>query len=202
LPALRGTGLAFALALGLVGILGPAGPPAPSSADGPRRVPVPADRIVVDDGDTVGIRWPEGREEVRLLGIDCPETFHPEHDLPYPQPFGEMATGFLVGCLAVAERVELLRAAEPDPYGRTLGYLFLDGKNYSVLVLEARLAVETVRAFGDSGFPEEAKACLEAARRAGPVAFERPDAYRRRMKAVSAWLRERGLYPGVPAERR
>jgi len=44
----------------------------------------------VDDGDTVMIRWPQDREAetVRLLGIDCPETRHIEHDIPYEQAFG------------------------------------------------------------------------------------------------------------------
>lgn len=168
------------------------------AADGSARVAVPKDLVLVDDGDSIAIRWKEGIEVVRLLGIDAPETLHLEHDLPYAQPFGDAAAGFLAGALAAAGRVELLRAAKKDAYGRTLAYLFLDGKNASVLALEARLAIETVSHFGDNGLPEEAAACVAAAKASGPVAFEEPHLYRKRMRDVSAWLKEKGLYPRGP----
>ncbi len=161
----------------------------------PPAVNVPKDLVTVDDGDSIDIRWPEGVEVVRLLGIDTPETFHPQHDIPYGQPFGEEATGFLEGALAVARKVEIRRARQKDPYGRTLAWLALDGRSYSVLVVEARLAVETVSHFGDNGFPDEAAAVLAAAKRAGPVAFEEPYRYRARMREVAAWLKAHGRYP-------
>lgn len=164
----------------------------------PRAEPVPVPKALLhhDDGDSVWIRWPTGVEVVRILGMDTPETAHPEHDIPYAQPFGEAAAGFLRGCVAMADRVELLRAEEKDPYGRTLAYLLLDGRNYSVLVVEARLAAENVRHFGDNGFPDRAAAVLAAAKAAGPIPFEPPHRFRSRMRKVSAWLRERGEYPG------
>ena len=168
-----------------------------ATADEPERTQVPKALIAFDDGDTIEIRWPkaESPEMVRILGLDTPEVMHLEHDLPFAQPFGEAAAGFLRGCLAVADEVELQRAPEKDPYGRTLGYLFLDGKNYSVLAIEARLAVETVTHFGDNGLPEPAAACVEAAKRAGPVPFEPPFRFRRRMSKVSKWMRDDGSYP-------
>jgi micrococcal nuclease len=156
------------------------------------RVEVPVDRVRVGDGDTVDIRWgPRDVEIVRILGIDTPETLNPEHNLPYGQAFGEEARGFAKGAFAAATKVELLRSAELDPYGRTLGYLFVNGLNYSVLVVRARLAVETVSHFGDNGFPKEAAEVLEAARAAGPVPFEAPHLYRQRMREVSEWERSR-----------
>ncbi|MCB9882450.1 MAG: thermonuclease family protein [Planctomycetes bacterium] len=159
-------------------------------------VEVPKNALRFDDGDTVDIHWSENEIEiVRILGIDTPEVLHLEHDLPYPQPFGYEAAGFLRGCIAVADRVELLRSGQKDPYGRTLGYLILDGKNYSVLVIEARLAVESVSRYGDNGLPDQAADCLDAARRAGPVPFEDPHLYRKRMRAVSQDLKARGAYP-------
>jgi len=159
------------------------------------RQAVPKERLRVDDGDSLLIGWPERMEVVRVLGIDTPEVQHLEHDLPFAQPFGEQAAGFLQGALAVADRVEILRAPDKDPYGRTLAYLFLDGKNYSVLVVEARLAVENVSHFGDNGLPAEAAAVKEAAAQAGPVPFEAPHIYRARMRRLSAWMREHGTYP-------
>lgn len=185
---------ALALAACAVGLV------APTNAAESERVKVPKALIALDDGDSVAIRWPEGVEVVRILGIDAPEVQHLEHDLPFAQPFGEKAAGFLEGCLAVADEVVLLRSGQKDPYERTLGYLFLDGKNYSLLVLRARLAVENVSHFGDNGLPEEAAAVLEAAKAAGPVPFEAPHRYRRRMKAVSAWMKKNGTYPAAPSD--
>jgi len=168
-----------------------------ATADEPERTQVPKALIAFDDGDTIEIRWPtsDDPEVVRILGIDAPEVQHLDHDIPYAQPFGEKAAGFLEGALAVARKIELLRSGQKDDYGRTLGYLFLDGRNYSVLVLRARLAVETVSHYGDNGLPEPAAACLAAAKEAGPVAFEPPYRYRARMRAVTRRLREEGRYP-------
>jgi endonuclease YncB( thermonuclease family) len=169
--------------------------PRPEAGAEGERVAVPAGAVLVDDGDSVTITWPDRVETVRLLGIDCPETLHLEHDLPYEQPFAERAAGFLEGCLAGADRVELLRAADPDRYGRTLGYLYADGRNTSVLLVQARLAVESVGTYGDNGLPAPAAEVVAAAKAAGPVPFEDPGAYRARMRGVSAWLKARGLYP-------
>jgi endonuclease YncB( thermonuclease family) len=154
------------------------------------RVAVPPERVRAGDGDTVDIEWAKGDvETVRILGIDTPETQNPEHNLPYGQAFGDEARGFAKGAFAAAQRVEVLRTAELDPYGRTLGYVFVNGVNYSVLVVRARLAAETVSHYGDNGFPREAAEVLAAAKAAGPVPFEAPHLYRQRMREVSEWGR-------------
>ena len=158
------------------------------------RVPVDPSRIQVDDGDTVVIRWSkDDLEIVRILGIDTPETRHLEHNLPYAQSFGPEARAFAQGAFAAATQVELLRASTVDPYGRSLGYLFLNGRNYSVLVVQARLSAETVTFYGDNGLPNEAAEVLAAAKTAGPVPFEPPHVFRGRMRDVSKWMKEKGL---------
>jgi endonuclease YncB( thermonuclease family) len=195
--------------VGLVGVLALGGPLTAAAAQAPgaraavpqkrahsQRVAVDPALITVDDGDTAMIAWGSGDSEiVRILGIDCPETRHPEHDLPYAQPFGEEARAFARGAFAAATRVELLRAATVDPYGRTLGYLFIDGRNYSVMVVTARLAEESVTRYGDNGLPREAAAVAEAARNAGPLPFESPGAFRARMRDVTRWMKAKGIYP-------
>src|SRR6267378_7711511 len=94
------------------------------------RVPVDPAVIEIDDGDSLLIRWSKADlETVRILGIDTPETRHLEHNLPYAQPFGPEARAFAMGAFALAAKVELLRARTLDPYGRTLGYVFLNGRN-------------------------------------------------------------------------
>ena len=160
------------------------------------RVAVDLKLIEIDDGDTIQIKWgPNDVEEVRILGIDCPETRHVQHDIPYSQNFGEEAKAFARGTFATATKVELLRATMLDPYDRTLGYVFVNDKNYSVLVLEARLAEESITAFGDNGFPQEAAVVLASAKGAGPLPFEPPYQYRNRMRRLSEWMKGKGTYP-------
>jgi endonuclease YncB( thermonuclease family) len=168
--------------------------PSPQTRPHSMRVPVDPARIQVDDGDTIVIRWSKGDLEiVRILGIDTPETRHLEHNLPYAQSFGPEARAFAQGAFAVGTQVELLRASTVDPYGRSLGYLFLNGRNYSVLVVQARLSAETVTFYGDNGLPNEAAEVLAAAKTAGPVPFEPPHAFRGRMRDVVNWMKEKGL---------
>ena len=160
------------------------------------RVAVPPALLQVDDGDTVSIRWSDKDEEiVRILGIDAPETRHVEHNLPYAQPFGEEARAFSLGAFTAAGRIELLRAGTVDPFGRTLGYLFIDGRNYSTMIVRARLAAESITQFGDNGFPKEAAEVMEAARAQGPLPFEPAHVFRARMRELSVWLKARGEYP-------
>jgi micrococcal nuclease len=170
--------------------------PKPQSRTHSERVAVPAALLQVDDGDTVSIRWSDKDEEiVRILGIDAPETRHVEHNLPYAQPFGEEARAFALGAFASGVRIELLRAATLDPFGRTLGYLFIDGRNYSTMIVRARLAAESITQFGDNGFPKEAAEVMEAAKAQGPLPFEPPHVFRARMRELSNWLKARGAYP-------
>jgi micrococcal nuclease len=162
-----------------------------------KRVSVEPARIRVVDGDTVVLDWGENdRETVRILGIDTPETAHPRYDMPYAQSFGNEARAFARGAFAAASRVELLRADMTDPYGRTLGYCFVNGVNYSVLAIRSRYAEESVTRFGDNGFAREAAEVLAAARAAGPMPFEPPGDFRRRMRAVTEWMKAKGLDAG------
>jgi micrococcal nuclease len=168
--------------------------PSPQTRPHSTRVPVDPLRIQVDDGDTVAIRWSkDDREIVRILGIDTPETRHLEHNLPYAESFGPEARAFAQGAFATATQVELIRASTVDPYGRSLGYLFLNGRNYSVLVVQARLSAETVTFYGDNGLPGPAAEVLAAAKAAGPVPFEPPHLYRARMRDLTKWMKENGL---------
>ena len=190
-------------------ILGPASPAAQGKPDPTKfaptrkgRVDVPKAGVRLDDGDSMAIDWGGGVvEQVRILGIDTPEVMHLEHGIPYDQPFGTEARGFLRGAVAACGTLSLLRSGETDPFGRTLGYVFVDEANVSVLLLRARLAVENVSYFGDNGLPEPAAHCLAAAKQAGPVAFEKPHRFRKRMRALSEWLKAQGKYPGgTPAQ--
>jgi endonuclease YncB( thermonuclease family) len=157
------------------------------------RVSVPVEKVRTGDGDTIDIEWAKGDVEIiRILGIDTPETQNPEHNLPYGQAFGDEARGFAKGAFSAAQRIEVLRTDSLDPYGRSLGYVFVNGVNYSVLIVRARLAVETVSHYGDNGFAKEAAEVLAAANAAGPVPFEAPHLYRARMRDVSEAMKRNG----------
>jgi endonuclease YncB( thermonuclease family) len=136
------------------------------------RVAVPPEAVHVLDGDTAVIRGrPADTETVRVLGIDTAELFgakgrHPMDQMPPMTAAGAEARGFARGAFAAAHKIELLRSTRLDRYRRTLGYFFLDDRNYSVLVIEARLSEETISHYGDNGLPHEAAEVLEAARRA------------------------------------
>jgi micrococcal nuclease len=160
------------------------------------RVKVDPATVVVEDGDTVVIRWPGADAEiVRILGIDTPETRRLEHNLPFDQPFGKEAKAFAQGAFAAASEVELLRCPTLDPYGRTLAYLFINGRNFSVMVIMARYSTETVSHYGDNGLPNEAAEVKAAAKDIGALPFEPPHVYRARMRDLTNWMKQAGQYP-------
>jgi len=84
----------------------------------PPRGPYRVTRVL--DGDTIVL---DNGETVRLIGVDAPETHHPE--IPV-QRFGEEATEFLK---RFAEGFECTLEYEPnnirDQYGRLLAYVFV-----------------------------------------------------------------------------
>jgi micrococcal nuclease len=173
--------------------------PAPAKAQtrpSGQRVKVDPAIIAVEDGDTVIIRWPGAEAEVvRILGIDTPETRRLEHNLPFDQPFGREANAFAQGAFAAATEVDLLRCPTLDPYGRTLAYLFINGRNFSVMVIKARYSTQTVSHYGDNGLPNEAAEVKAAAKDIGALPFEPPHLYRARMRDLTNWMKQAGQYP-------
>jgi micrococcal nuclease len=161
-----------------------------------QRVRVDPAAVTVEDGDTVIIRWPNADVEiVRILGIDTPETRRLEHNLPFDQLLGPESRAFAQGAFAAASELELLRCPTLDPYDRTLAYLFINGRNYSVLAIKARLTTETIGHYGDNGLPKEAAEVVAAAKDIGPLPFEPPHQFRARMRDLTTWLKQRGQYP-------
>lgn len=103
------------MALGLVALLSGAcsGTPLPS---GVARV----ERVV--DGDTVEVTLSTGRERIRLLGIDTPETVHPTKPT---ECFGPEASARLAELAPVGAELRIERDVElRDRYGRLLAYLW------------------------------------------------------------------------------
>jgi micrococcal nuclease len=174
--------------------------PAPKAQPRPhgQRIKVDAALVKVEDGDGVDIHWGSGDTEiVRILGIDTPEVRRLEHNLPYDQAFGPEARAFTQGAFAAATEIELLRSPTLDPYGRTLAYLFINGRNFSVMVIKARYSGETVSHYGDNGLPKEAAEITAAAKDAGAnlLPFEPPHLYRARMRTLTNALKQAGKFP-------
>jgi micrococcal nuclease len=174
--------------------------PAPKVQPRPstQRLKVDPALVTVEDGDNVLIRWNDKDTEIiRILGIDTPEIRRLEHNLPYDQPFGLEAKAFAQGAFAAATDIELIRSPTLDPYGRTLAYLFINGRNFSVMVIKAKYSGETVSHYGDNGLPKESAEVLAAAKEvgAGPLPFEPPYQFRARMRTLTEALKQSGHFP-------
>lgn len=103
---------------------------------------IPARVVEVVDGDTVVVELPGGgRDTVRLLGVDTPETVHPERGV---ECFGPEASEFTRRSL-LGRSVRLVRDVEArDRYDRRLAHVHLGSEHFNeVLVREgyARLLV-------------------------------------------------------------
>ena len=93
--------------------------------DDPDAGPAAATALVtrVVDGDTIEVRIGDGVEDVRLIGIDTPETVKPGAPV---ECFGPQASRFTHGLLE-GKRVRLVFGEERrDPYDRLLAYAYLD----------------------------------------------------------------------------
>lgn len=107
--------LLVALALGLGGGLGPfrQGGTEPAGA---------AVVVRVVDGDTLVVDVGGHEEDVRLIGIDTPETVAPERPV---ECFGAEASERLAELLPAGTAIRLERDVEPrDRYDRLLAYVF------------------------------------------------------------------------------
>ena len=90
--------------------------------------------IRVVDGDTFIIDYNGADERVRLIGIDTPESVHPNEEKN--TEFGNEVSNYSKEMLT-GKQVELeLDVEERDKYGRLLAYAYLDGQMYNKLLLE------------------------------------------------------------------
>jgi micrococcal nuclease len=103
--------------------------------EGPASAVVLVSRVV--DGDTIEVRLGRRSEDVRLIGVDTPETVKP--DTPV-QCFGERASHFTKRRLT-GSRVRLVFGVERrDVYGRLLAYVYLHGRFFNPILVRRGLA--------------------------------------------------------------
>lgn len=93
------------------------------------------------DGDTVEVKIGDKLEKVRLIGIDTPETVHPEIG---EEPYGKEASKFTANNLEGRD-VELeLDVQERDKYGRLLAYVWIGTELFNeTLIKEGYAQVST-----------------------------------------------------------
>lgn len=91
----------------------------------------------VVDGDTIEVNLRGRTVDVRLIGIDTPETVHPSEPV---ECFGPEASNFTSARLS-DERVRLEFDVErTDRYGRTLAYVWLDDKLFNRMLVRQGFA--------------------------------------------------------------
>ncbi len=98
--------------------------------------------VRVVDGDTIIIDMDGVNERVRLIGIDTPESVHP--DAERNVEYGKIAAEFTKDHLEGKEVTLEYDVQERDRYGRILAYVYLDGEMFNkILVAEGHAKVAT-----------------------------------------------------------
>ena len=101
----------------------------------------------VSDGDTITVLSDGQKLTVRLVGIDAPEKSSGKNKPG--QPFSQKSTKYLAS-LVLNKTVDVVSFGE-DRYGRTLGVVYVDGKNVNLEMVQAGLA-EVYRGKPSKGF--------------------------------------------------
>jgi micrococcal nuclease len=84
----------------------------------------------VVDGDTIDIAIGGNTEQVRLIGINTPETKHPTKGM---ECFGPEASAYTEQLLPKGTKLRVERDIEArDKYGRLLLYVYIDNSNVFV----------------------------------------------------------------------
>ena len=94
------------------------------------------DRVV--DGDTIVVILDGKKEKVRMIGIDTPESVHP--DKSRNTPMGKIASKYTKDNLEGKYVALETDVQERDKYGRILAYVYLDDKMFNKTLLEEGLA--------------------------------------------------------------
>jgi endonuclease YncB( thermonuclease family) len=94
----------------------------------------------VIDGDTIEIDFNGTLEKVRLIGVDAPESVHPDASLN--AELGKIASGFTKEHLLDKEIGLEFDVSERDRYGRLLAYVWIDDMMYNEFIVENGYAKE------------------------------------------------------------
>jgi micrococcal nuclease len=126
-------GLALVLAVAIVQ-LGGSPPSLQLSAQEPSSASV---QLRIIDGDTVEVR--DTGERIRLENIDTPETGRRARCSAEAEA-GERATAGARRIVSQSESISVRRSGRTDRYGRTIGWVSVDGRDLGGRLIEAGLA--------------------------------------------------------------
>jgi len=87
-------------------------------------------------GDTITVTQNGFKSTIRLVGIDTPEKSHGKHQPG--QPFSQTSTKYLAS-LVLDKYVDIVSYGN-DRYNRTLGVVYVDGKNVNLEMVKVGLA--------------------------------------------------------------
>jgi micrococcal nuclease len=85
--------------------------------------------VGIADGDTITVLKAKTPVKIRLYGIDCPER---------GQAFGKKAKQFTAGM--VFRKMVRIEPVDRDRYGRTVAWVYVDGKNLCEELVRVGLA--------------------------------------------------------------
>jgi micrococcal nuclease len=88
----------------------------------------------VVDGDTIEVSFNGKAEKVRFIGVDTPESVHP--DASRNVPYGKIASEFTSGMLSNQTVGLEFDVQERDQYGRLLAYVYLNGVMFNKTLLD------------------------------------------------------------------
>ena len=106
------------------------------------------------DGDTAWFMIDKQKEKVRLLGIDTPESVHPNKVV---EEYGIEASDYTCSLLENADNIYLeyeINSDKHDKYERVLGWVFVDNNNLSELLLSKGYA-QVDYIYGDYKYIDE-----------------------------------------------
>jgi micrococcal nuclease len=127
----------------------------------------------VTDGDTITVTQNGFKLTIRLVGIDAPEKSRKKHEPG--QPFSQASTKYLAS-LVLNKHVDIVSYGT-NRYGRTLGVVYVDGKNVNLEMVKAGLA-EIYKGKTSPGFENEAyQKAEDVARSAGKGMWSLRDKY-------------------------
>lgn len=89
--------------------------------------------LLAIDGDTIAV----GKERIRILGLDTPETYQPQ--CPEEEVLGYQAAGRLQKLLNTRS-IRIERIARADKYGRTLGMVYAGEDDVAALLIKEGVA--------------------------------------------------------------
>ena len=100
-------------------------------------IPATVEKVV--DGDTIKITYQDQTYNIRMLSIDTPETHFQGKSQGY---WGDQAANHLATLVPEGSEVEVVFDEEKcDRFGRLLAYVFKDGQNINLEMVQSGLAV-------------------------------------------------------------